>query len=46
MKGNVFAKIGEVTADRKLIVNGLNEKPIVKENVNELKKVWKSTFNW
>jgi len=46
MKGNVFAKIGEVTADRKLIVNGLNEKPVVEENVNELKKVWKSTFDW
>jgi len=46
MKGNVFAKIGEVTADRKLIVNGLNERPVVKENINELKKVWKSTFDW
>jgi phosphoribosylformylglycinamidine synthase len=46
MKGNIFAKIGEVTNDRKLIVNGLNEKSVVKENVNELKKMWKSTFNW
>jgi phosphoribosylformylglycinamidine synthase len=46
MKGNIFAKIGEVTTDKKLIVNGLNEKPVVEENVNELKKVWKSTFDW
>jgi phosphoribosylformylglycinamidine synthase len=46
MRGNVFAKIGEVTADKKLTVNGLKGKPIVSENVNELKKVWKSTFNW
>ncbi len=46
MRGNVFAKIGELTADKKLTVNGLNGKPVVDENVNELKKVWKSTFDW
>jgi phosphoribosylformylglycinamidine synthase len=46
MKGNVFAKIGEVTAGKKLIVIGLNKKHIVEEDVNKLKKVWKSTFNW
>jgi phosphoribosylformylglycinamidine synthase len=46
MKGNVFAKIGEVTADKKLVVIGLNGKKVVEENVLELKKVWKSTFNW
>ncbi|MDI6826437.1 MAG: phosphoribosylformylglycinamidine synthase subunit PurL [Candidatus Aenigmarchaeota archaeon] len=45
MKGNVFAKIGEVTGDKKLVVVGLNGK-IVEENVLELKKVWKSTFDW
>jgi phosphoribosylformylglycinamidine synthase len=46
MKGNVFARIGEVTDDKKLIVIGLNKKSVVEEDVNELKKVWKSTFNW
>ena len=46
MKGNVFARIGEVTADKKLIIIGLNKKAVVEEDVNELKKVWKSTFDW
>lgn len=46
MKGNVFTKIGEVTADKKLVVIGLNDKPVVEEDVNELKKVWKNTFDW
>jgi phosphoribosylformylglycinamidine synthase len=46
MKGNVFAKIGEVTAGKKLIVIGLNKKHIVEEDVNKLKKVWKGTFDW
>ncbi len=46
MKGNVFAKIGEVISDKKLTVIGLNEKFVVKEDVNELKKVWKNTFDW
>jgi phosphoribosylformylglycinamidine synthase len=46
MKGNVFAKIGEVTADKKFIVIGLNKKSVVEEDVNELKKVWKDTFDW
>jgi len=46
MKGNVFAKIGEVTDDKKVVVIGLNKKPVVNEDVNELKKVWKSMFDW
>jgi phosphoribosylformylglycinamidine synthase len=46
MRGNVFARIGEVTADKKLVVIGLKGKPVIKENVNELKKIWKSTFDW
>jgi len=46
MEENVFAKIGEVTTDKKLVVIGLNEKPVIEEDVNDLKKVWKSTFNW
>jgi len=46
MKGNVFAKIGEVTKVKKFVVIGLKGKPVVDEGVDELKKVWKSTFNW
>jgi phosphoribosylformylglycinamidine synthase len=46
MKGNVFAKIGEVTVDKKLIVIGLKGKTVVDEDVIELKRVWKSTFDW
>jgi phosphoribosylformylglycinamidine synthase len=46
MEGNVFAKIGEVTANKKLVVIGLNEKTVVEEDVNELKRIWKSTFDW
>jgi phosphoribosylformylglycinamidine synthase len=46
MRGNIFAKIGEVTDDKKFTVIGLNNKPIVDENVSELKKIWKSTFDW
>ncbi len=46
MEGNVFARIGEVTTNKKLVVIGLNDKPVIKEGVNELKKNWKSTFDW
>jgi len=46
MRGNVFAKIGEITPDKKLTVIGLNGKPVVDADVLELKKVWKSTFDW
>jgi len=46
IKGNVFGKVGEVANVKKLVVIGLNDKLVVKEDVNELKKVWKSTFNW
>jgi len=46
MEGNVFAKIGEVTGNKKLTIIGLNSKKVVNEDVLELKKVWKSTFDW
>jgi phosphoribosylformylglycinamidine synthase len=46
MRGNIFAKIGEVTDDKKLVIIGLNENPVVEEDINELKRVWKSTFDW
>jgi phosphoribosylformylglycinamidine synthase len=46
MGGNIFAKIGEVTTDKKLVVIGLNGKSVVEEDVLELKRVWKGTFDW
>jgi len=46
MEGNAFAKIGEVTGNKKLTVIGLNSKKVVNEDVLELKEVWKSTFDW
>lgn len=46
MEGNIISKIGEVTSVKKFVVIGLNDKPVIEEDVNELKKVWKSTFDW
>jgi len=46
MKGNVFAKIGEVTNVKKLIVIGLKGRTVVEEDISELKRVWKKTFDW
>jgi len=46
MSGCKFAKIGEVTGDKKLIVTGLDGKEIVNEKIDGLKGAWKSTFDW
>ena len=46
MKGNVYEKIGDITPDKKLTVISLNGKTVVDADVIELKKVWKSTFDW
>ncbi len=46
MEGNSFARIGEVTEVKRLVIIGLKGNPIVEEDINELKKVWKSTFDW
>ncbi len=46
IEGNSFARIGEVTEVKRLVIIGLKGNPIVEEDINELKKVWKSTFDW
>jgi phosphoribosylformylglycinamidine synthase len=46
MNGSTFAKIGIITDDKCLTFVGLDGKTVVKEDINELKKVWRSTFNW
>jgi phosphoribosylformylglycinamidine synthase len=47
MKDIPFSLIGEVIADPFLIIKGLNGKVIIRENIKELKRVWKEPFsNW
>ena len=47
MKDVPFSLIGEVIADPFLIIKGLNGKVIIRENIKELKRVWKEPFsNW
>lgn len=46
MKGHAYAKIGEVTEDKKLQITGLKGKIVVNENIGKLKKTWKNTLNW
>jgi phosphoribosylformylglycinamidine synthase len=47
MKGVVFGRIGESTSKHNnLIIQGLNNTPVVKADLGELKAEWKSTFKW
>ena len=43
MKGNIFKEIGKVRDDEKFKIF-FKVKPIIKENIYQLKKAWKSTF--
>jgi len=43
--GKDASKIGEVSTPR-LMVTGLDGKEIVNEKIDDLRKSWKSTFNW
>jgi phosphoribosylformylglycinamidine synthase len=45
MKGIPCSRIGFVKPNSNLIIHGLNGK-VYEENIWELKKAWKSTFNW
>lgn len=45
MKGVSYSKIGFVNYDNSFIVHGLDGR-IYEENIWELKKAWKSTFDW
>ncbi|MEM4246274.1 MAG: phosphoribosylformylglycinamidine synthase subunit PurL [Candidatus Bathyarchaeia archaeon] len=44
--GVPYSRIGEVASENEFIVLGLEGKTIIKEDVAELRSVWKSTFNW
>jgi len=46
MEGVPCAKIGAVTSSGRLIVAGLDGRTVIDESTHELKRAWKSTFNW
>lgn len=45
MEGVNVSKIGIVKGDR-LTINGLKGNPIIDETINDLKDVWRKTFDW
>jgi phosphoribosylformylglycinamidine synthase len=46
MGKNIFSKIGEVTEDKRLMIQGLKRKTIVDDDITILRKIWKSCFDW
>jgi phosphoribosylformylglycinamidine synthase len=46
MADAVCVKIGEVTKARRLVVEGIDGKIVVKEPLGVLKDAWQSTFRW
>ena len=45
MKGLPYSRIGVVTPGNKLTIHGLKDR-VYEENIWELKRAWKSTFDW
>ena len=46
MADSVCVEIGEVTKARRLVVEGVDGKIVVKESLDLLKDAWQSTFRW
>jgi hypothetical protein len=46
MEENVFACVGEVIQDKALKIKGINGEEILKENIDDLKDVWKAPLNF
>jgi phosphoribosylformylglycinamidine synthase len=46
MEENVFACVGEVVQDEALRIKGINGEEILKENIDDLKDVWKAPLNF
>ncbi len=46
MSGHVLSQIGKVTSSERLEIKGLNGDLVVDGDVAELRRAWKSTFNW
>lgn len=44
MQGNVYGLVGYVRDDEKFKVKGINGEEIIEENIYDLKKAWKETF--
>ncbi len=44
--GDHASKAGEVTGDGKLVMTGTGGNEVISEDAKELKRVWKSTFDW
>ena len=44
MKGKSCAKIGRVTKDERLVINGLNGKIVVDSSLEQLRRSWKKTL--
>jgi len=44
--GHIFAAIGHVTGDENFVVKGLNDKIIIRANIQELKDAWQKTLRW
>jgi len=46
LEGLAFAEVGTVGSGKTLTINGLTGEKIVGEDIEELKRAWKKTFNW
>jgi phosphoribosylformylglycinamidine synthase subunit PurSL len=46
MKNVPFGEIGRVTETPRLVIRGLNRKPLVDGDLAELKAAWQGTFRW
>jgi len=46
LKGNVFARVGRVTAGKEFVVTGLQGTNIVRADIFDLKETWKRPLQW
>ncbi len=46
MQGVAISRIGEITADKKLTITGLNTATVIDADISELKDCWQKTFRW
>ena len=46
MKGTDFARIGQVTEDKKLVIKGKNGKVVLTATIDELKEAWQKPLRW
>jgi phosphoribosylformylglycinamidine (FGAM) synthase-like enzyme len=46
MKGNVYAKIGEVTKTKSFVIYGLNGHPVIEDKIDSLREAWKKPLRW